>query len=795
MPVLASRKTAADKSLEQAVANIAYTRLSDRAPKLFDYVVGFQLLDQSEDRRRAVGLFGFRVGEATFRVPIFYRDGQVFGTEIIMPDSKTFRPLSDNWVQYLVGRSADHPGRPVPSGRTGRAAGPNLWQLSSAPTKWAAENPVEAADFAALRKSAGAVPAHTPRLLEAVAADRRVADRFSALMAEHPWFKQAVDRFYGADAAAKAVASAPPKGSEFLAKRADELPKPRRLGMAVIRVTRIKVKEFKEGPGAALSPPEKARLASGKNVYRDPRPDDAVSGYDEVVVSDSYRLFNPSGATGAYRVSMPGGGTEECFVAGPPLVPGGGGQDCVVVVRLSDGAAETCHRTRVFATEILPDDAWKSWAEKLPAADALKDLPKEDRFLFLTESGQVSAPLRLSGGGAAGEVHLAGEVPHWSQGFSWAPRRNELEAGTPPWDPTGFRQPEPKGELNVTRRSYHPIDSHPAPGHGGRRVVFVPRSAAPREVRDTLVVPAGTRVAKLKGSYDDFDPSWTIQPPLGLHKLAAPSGSRLVIEPRHGGRFRVEDPRLGGRATTKVASDVEADLVESHGFRPAAAEAMLARAAKGRVEFAVKYAAGNLAALGLMDEDYSGALPNVSRAGGVIGGAGGMYPGAAGLEVSSPGYGEQVIQGLAADRSATDPYSQYTSEDPLAGLPVPGGMENGGDKALATAHRAARDGGKDLFDSAALVTILKYTSLDSQLAKMLPATLSAIQWLGRTLAHAYWNSDSYAERYGKAEVAQLTDRLRGQFEELGDLYLLMREQRTGGRDDAELRPDDEDDDA
>src|SRR5262245_31745770 len=47
---------------EQAFSNLAHLTIRDKAPKLLEYEVGFQLVEKNADNTKAVGVFGFKVG-------------------------------------------------------------------------------------------------------------------------------------------------------------------------------------------------------------------------------------------------------------------------------------------------------------------------------------------------------------------------------------------------------------------------------------------------------------------------------------------------------------------------------------------------------------------------------------------------------------------------------------------------------------------------------------------------------------------------------------------------------------
>jgi hypothetical protein len=94
-----------DDQFERSFSDLAYANLREKAPKLLDYLVGFQVIDKNDKDTRAAGVFGFKVGKQWFMAPIFFMNGELRGTELLyIKDQDSFVPLQENWVNYLIGR-------------------------------------------------------------------------------------------------------------------------------------------------------------------------------------------------------------------------------------------------------------------------------------------------------------------------------------------------------------------------------------------------------------------------------------------------------------------------------------------------------------------------------------------------------------------------------------------------------------------------------------------------------------------------------------------------------------------
>jgi hypothetical protein len=158
------------------------------------------------------------------------------------------------------------------------------------------------------------------------------------------------------------------------------------------------------------------------------------------------------------------------------------------------------------------------------------------------------------------------------------------------------------------------------------------------------------------------------------------------------------------------------------------------------------------------------------------GGAGlvGQGPSAPGFP--DPAYGVDDIMGSSVQ-------SQLPQED---AIPVPG---MGGDPANAsayqlsgpdpraaqTANQAAQTGQREIFDTAAVSSLLKTTRDDQLSDKFLGDLMKGLDRIGRILFLLYWHQDQFQERYGKTEVPELEDSLRNSFEDVGDLVLFLKQ--------------------
>lgn len=103
-----------DKDFEAAFSNLAHAYMREKAPSLEPYEVGFELLERSDDGKRAVGITGYQVGDQLFYCPVFWLAGKIKGHELLfLKDQSLFVPLKENWINYMLERKLPEIGKSV----------------------------------------------------------------------------------------------------------------------------------------------------------------------------------------------------------------------------------------------------------------------------------------------------------------------------------------------------------------------------------------------------------------------------------------------------------------------------------------------------------------------------------------------------------------------------------------------------------------------------------------------------------------------------------------------------------
>lgn len=103
-----------DKDFEQAFSNLAHAYAREKCPMLEPYEVGFEVLERSDDGKRAAGITGYQVGDQLMYAPVFWLQGKIKGHELLyLKDQDLFTPCKENWINYMLERKLPEIGETV----------------------------------------------------------------------------------------------------------------------------------------------------------------------------------------------------------------------------------------------------------------------------------------------------------------------------------------------------------------------------------------------------------------------------------------------------------------------------------------------------------------------------------------------------------------------------------------------------------------------------------------------------------------------------------------------------------
>lgn len=784
-----------EQGFEQALSSLGYAFLKDKAPRLIDFIVGFQLIERNEDNTKACGVFGFKVGDMWLYVPLFFLNGDLKGHELLyVKKQNMFVPLKENWVNHLIARRPHTMGKPSPY--TAHQLGgmqPNVRrfsELSSALSKYGslavddwAKPFLPLACAMATKKASVFYPGRSGTLnfaavveqpnqaalapfnfdLREKLADVRLLKAAYALARSYPAIKHGFDRFYGPtffrdvaeDCRAKENSLfktsesyiVPPKKkkSPFLIPEPEKRDKNAELEIHALDVSDdVAVTVNKPD----LTDAEREKLLHDTVLIKDKRDPHATSMVYNTQVA--VELMNP-GETGLHTVLEQPGEFSEMIVITAPHSGRGRENFCVVVRKSAPKNWKNLHRTNLWVK--ANDNDKTAWAKYVDGLSDRQSLSKGGTYLLVHANGSGTCAFEVVEDYGDGLYSV-----NWKDYLSWRDR--------PALPHTDYKT-DSLSDCNSFRA----------------RLRFNKNAGSGlRSVNGELIVPESYKVIKLKDppkpkkershtlscfeiGFDGDSEAGSDEQPIKPGNLAdiqvmlRKEASAVEIFD-HGPTVRIVSP-LGTQHLNKTAALIS--LVRDHGLREGPARLMLQKAAERTLhrktaEFLVKYAYG-----------YG---PNVS---GLEGGpnAPPYPPPEYGVEpvghesVQSIYPQEEVYPVPELDSGLTDPsiYDPFYMPDP---------------QTTQVAQQAALSGQKEVFDTSMFSGILKSVGQAELVDKRLGDIMKALDAYGNLLMAFYWHQEDFKNRYGADELPELEDGLRNTFQAIGDSALTLLEKDVRG---------------
>lgn len=801
-----------ETEFEQAFSSLAYAYLRDKAPRLLDHMVGFQLVDRNEDNTKAMGIFGFQVDKQWLYAPVFFLNGDLKGHELLyMKNNDSFVPMKENWINYIMSRKPHILGETSGADQLRDLGGiyPDIRSLSIPPSigggkrasdvSWLKDVMPMLAAFKVKQASSIWPGAGNRKLnqkaiveapLQAALAKHAQNLDFNQVMPtsfelikqahflceQYPTIKQAMQKFYGVDCFSR-------WGREYrqkLAQDADSIlpvkkaaERPYMPGNSLIpqdrpqgpidheKTGKLRMYVYEEvivRRAPELDEEERERLQKDTVLIKDQRAGEQVSrAYNTQVEA---QLTNPS-ETALYQVLVKPGEFKKMLIAMHGH-SNRGREALATVVRLEDNGGDdkawlNTHPTNVFADQVSDRDEWEEWCDSLGDSDSLEE--GGEYIAICCENGAATVPFHVQSSYGDGRYRVDFRV-----NFDW----NETRPVTMPriannrFDRFGDDQdhkPEPYGAMMY-------IDKEGKRGSKLRAIggeLRIPgecfkflRLKAPQKPSSGELMPCCDY-----GNRSDMPP---IQ--LGkiddIHLLFHEKTARVKIF-NNGTDVYISSP-LGEQHLSKKAALL--NLVGTHGFREKVAREMLRYSEqKGNAVYRAVYGPGYL---------EKQAVPNMSMlAGGPSAPIYEDYAEERSVEQYGPrnqvptqfgGEGAYRLAQMSADQ--TDPavwdnWENYSAED----------FQN----SLQIAQEAGASGQKEVFDTSMISGMLKSVRQDSLIERHLGSLVESLDALGRLLMNFYWHQEEFEDRYGKSDLPELEDSLRNAFESLGDITLFLKE--------------------
>jgi len=804
---------------EKAFAGIAYSTIRNKAPRLLDYMVGFQLIDRNEDNSKAVGAFGFKIGKQWLLAPVFFLNGEIKGHEILyLKSSDTCVPLKEDWVNSVLSQAPYELGENSGVSTLNELGGskPMLRSLAVPPSqaygKWASDMSSYAAFadanipavwggeaewvqpfmplFAAVKANyASSLYATAPNVK--LAYDQVVADPFAAAFAEvgdqfdltavlgsdpsllkaahdvaesTPFVKAALQYFYGPDCFSRWAGT---NLHSLWQEQSQILP---------VSIAKQASSSDSLIPDEAPAPAEEHPVKSGAvRIY-----------YSHSVLGSSV----PLDAADRTQLMRTGRLVKDARKSN---------QISKILTQKTHFKLENPHETGLY--------------------DVLEADGTTDRMLVVVHgiggnaSGRLVTLVRLDGSDSKSwlTTYLSNvftekyyELSEWQAWLKSLPQAKKLTEGneyialhddgsaTVPfrvdekYSDTEYRiafsQHSVSNESIEGGRALHferlNATATPCDYSHGVMLRIIPEGGPAKKLRQTqtyMQLPAGCRLLQLS---DDMPQPVSLIPWEGSDSrtkgkpiLTGDSAdiTRLIYTKTAG----LEVWRDGTELLFKTASGVERvrqndalwNLIAEHGLSEADADAVVKSASDRPQQYRIEYANG----FGPLKEGME--LNRDPRYTDVGADFEAMNPRTS-IQLSPRteanarfSYSmQQPIPELMAsnqDLSNWNVWQNYTAED------------FGGTKQLA--QIAASRGQKEVFDVSMFTGLIKAVSKDTLVERYLPALVRALDSLGRLLLSFYWHSAEFADRYGKNDLPELEDSLRNAFDALGSVTLFLKE--------------------
>lgn len=728
--------------LEQTFSDLAFATLRDKAPALVDYLLGFQMIKSEQEGKRAVGLFGLEIDGKVYYVPVFFLSGEVRGMDSIYSvDSDLFVPLTEDWQNSLINKQSVTVGDVNMKDRASRGvAVPNYTRLKTIPSGHGGIN--LKLSSAAIEKMQITDDVEGYVSLPDGLASAGLTGQFKVALEKHPKLLEAFRQFYDV-----ADLYTPP----VQAKVAAESP------VTVINtITDAGVKDMTDEQRQAV-------LAGGIAVI-DKRPEVAKS---RTYASETRQTLENPTIGSIYDVLWATGDVSPALI-----VPVAGDVNSVAVVRMSDGKHCIIGSQAVYCLQQYNRAEFIKQLGKLGRKPS-SVRPKET-VLFVSDNG-------TSPGAYCVETATAGIdgvrvlrvldsylFPVWTK-----------PAADPPAYDILVRRREGPGSKAPTKSYWSGGGPVPCTGSCGSRkvdnvLVTEIGSSEPKFVAEKLIVndqhfwalPLNQFSLEEKQTYKAEEYQ---EAPVNCQLVPADFGDDITLLASLKKTASAVDvwatdhlitiaDEYGTRALTKKAAYTYCLL--KHGMTEADTRAVIDGVRRDKQTFFVKKAEQAEQFVdfpsNIMDETFGNEMSQYHRG--------------------------QVPLELYAKRTPANNREYYMYQSPFG----PGG-ESDDDSTSGTPldriMQAAQTGQKEVFDAAALGSLIKSNSPTDMVDRFLPTIISGMDRLGRMLFLIYWHYDAFEDRYGDNELSDFIDSLKATFENLGDIVTFTKRRSLAGDPD------------
>jgi len=389
-------KLADDVTFEQNFFQLAFAYIRDKIPNLLDYMLGFEVVNKNEDGTQAVGLFKFDISGRELFVPIFYKNGELKGAELLYNQNQDqFVPNKENWVDTILNARPEELGVPSELNKgeimAGMQSGMDLSKIY---------NPTQNTKFSMDRMQNLSSQFNIDFKKFLKTANCKFAEIYTKTLMHNPELHKVAIEAYGSELYECLKGC---KQSETIVLDNNKVPE-----VEVIDV---------HGPQDVLNSitdSEKQELIEEGVVLRDNRKNLGRISYK----IEGPMALNACNCAGLYSVLMPGGSVDKMAVI-PSAVSGCSytSSNCVesVIIAVGEGKSDRVESSKVFSLGAsMPGSDFKAFVDKLKSVDSAKteapsknyDLNKKGNFNVFVEAdgSQAAGPCTLENAVVSGDV-------------------------------------------------------------------------------------------------------------------------------------------------------------------------------------------------------------------------------------------------------------------------------------------------------------------------------------------------------------------------------------------------------
>ncbi len=766
-----------DDTFEQHFSELALATLRSQIPALLDYMLGFQLVEKNEEDTRAVGFFAFQIGNTWTYIPVFFLNGQVKGTELMYVKGQDMMlPSEEAWVNELIKKKPRELGKGSLDEKGKNVSAPDLRRFREPPgtmktSSFLVERVVndlrrgtKLADWAQpFAKVANELvipqsPAlNLPKMLEAL----DVRDVFLNSIVSNAKLANATLQYYTLD---ELYVPSKPK-----VKVATYTHTP--------KATVLSLENIKQASeiGTLLTDGEKASLMRGEVIVLDPRPEEKIAKLLDLDASKY--LQNPS-VPGLYDMLVRDGSFRKTYVARVVTLGSGQSNGVYAAIDVETGNVGYYPCTAIwvgpdFYTREETLKAFKSIGSSISSLndtyrrhpDTSDGFTPHPNCCILTEGGECTLDFDIcdsyqrEDGSKVYEAHQSTfrfrDNISDNREIINHDRKNHRPIADLPMDNAYLWSDSGSVDIRVGRNSSDFIDS---PTYGERVKIIIPKktTGAPlvRSLGACVVNSDRVRLVKCD-SYTfcgiDLTPGTTADLHVGIGKLAE----------------SVDLLKTSGQVKLSF-NDAEYVTTDKKGF----------------YEVAV-----NELQLGLQDTDYLwrkvASMASPSRRS---------------MWLQQPKQASAFDAALSRAFGFEDGHRTEETVEDTFDLPetafkgnadmykhVPGGespdFSHTYDNSMRAIEEAAATGQKDVFDAAALGSLIKTHDVSGAIDSFIPDLMRSLDRLGRILFLSYWHMDDLKDRYGETELSKMQDDVKNSFQSLGDIIIDLRQRSATAGDD------------